>query len=187
MTGLRIALAVDKTIAHTFLRYHTRNDQNVHRVINQTDVVLLPSSSLHDQSCEVCHKKIISITPFIKSTSPCRLRSALRKGNGKISAMRVKKQIKIEFFCVAAKFLSCLARLKVVIIINIYTSTRECTVSSARYHRELSDAISCLSSRINSVDKKIINRLRDYTQSAIASLMLALQAQKVGCISEILK
>jgi len=66
VTGLRIAFAVDKTIAHTLLKYHTRNDQNIHRVINQTDVVLLPSSSLHDQSCEVCHKKIISITPFKK-------------------------------------------------------------------------------------------------------------------------
>ena len=50
------------------------------------------------------------------------------------------------------------------IIIYINTITRDYTVPPlARYHREHSDATSCLSSCINSVDKKIINRLHAIT------------------------
>ena len=50
------------------------------------------------------------------------------------------------------------------IIIYINTKTRDYTVPPlARYHREHSDATSCLSSCINSVDKKIINRLHAIT------------------------
>ena len=49
----------------------------------------------------------------------------------------------------------------IIIYIKI---TRDYTVSPlARYHREHSDATSCLSSCINSVDKKIINRLHAIT------------------------
>ena len=50
------------------------------------------------------------------------------------------------------------------IIIYINTITHDYTVPPlARYHREHSYATSCLSSCINSVDKKIINRLHAIT------------------------
>ncbi len=53
-SGLRIASGMDKTIAHTvsdtIMKHRYKNDATI---AIKYDVVLLPSSSFHNQSCEV--------------------------------------------------------------------------------------------------------------------------------------